>query len=57
MDKMDGQIAKMSQHAKNKTEKKKESAFDSSTIVTSLLPMVLKSAHTPVLDLAKMTLT
>lgn len=43
---------KKSQHAKNKTEKKKESALDTSTIVTSLLPMVLKSAHTPVLDLA-----
>lgn len=56
MDKMDRQTAKKSQHAKNKTEKK-ESALDSSTIVTSLLPMVLKSAHTPVLDLAKMTLT
>lgn len=49
----DKKIKKKSQHAKNKTEKKKkESALDTSTIVTSLLPMVLKSAHTPVLDLA-----
>lgn len=34
-----------------KIRQKKKKKYNS-TIVTSLLPMVLKSAHTPVLDLA-----
>lgn len=51
-DKKNKKIKKSLNMPKIRQKKKKESALDTSTIVTSLLPMVLKSAHTPVLDLA-----